>query len=73
MNLDPITLEIVMARFSEICATMEHVLFHSGYSTILRARTDDGLLGDLRRQRLRLGLRWAGRCTCSPSITRCAR
>jgi N-methylhydantoinase B len=39
-TLDPITLEIIMARFSEICATMEHVLFHSGYSTILRESHD---------------------------------
>ena len=40
MKLDPITLEIIMARFAEICATMEHVLFHSGYSTILRESHD---------------------------------
>jgi len=40
MTLDPITLEILIARFSEIVATMEHVLFHSGYSTILRESHD---------------------------------
>ena len=39
-KLDPITLEILIARFSEIVATMEHVLFHSGYSTILRESHD---------------------------------
>ena len=39
-TLDPITLEILIARFSEIVATMEHVLFHSGYSTILRESHD---------------------------------
>ena len=41
MKLDPITLEIIIARLQELVATMEHLLFHSGYSTILR-ETQDG-------------------------------
>lgn len=40
MSLDPITLEVLQTRFAEIVATMEHLLFHSGYSTILRESYD---------------------------------
>jgi N-methylhydantoinase B len=40
MKLDPITLEIIIARLQELVATMEHLLFHSGYSTILRESHD---------------------------------
>ncbi len=40
MPLDPITLEVLLSRLQEIVATMEHLLFHSGYSTILRESYD---------------------------------
>ena len=40
MQLDGITLEIIDTRLREIGATMEHLLFHSGYSTILRESHD---------------------------------
>ena len=40
MTLDPITLEIIIARLQELVSTMEHLLFHSGYSTILRESHD---------------------------------
>ncbi len=40
MNPDPITLEIIGTRLREIGSTMEHLLFHSGYSTILRESRD---------------------------------
>ncbi len=40
MKLDPITLEIIIARLQELVSTMEHLLFHSGYSTILRESHD---------------------------------
>lgn len=40
MPIDPITLEVISTRFGEIVATMEHLLFHSGYSTILRESYD---------------------------------
>jgi hypothetical protein len=39
-RLDGITLEIVGQRIAEIVATMEVLLFHSGYSTILRESHD---------------------------------
>ncbi len=39
-KLDPITLEIIIARLQELVTTMEHLLFHSGYSTILRESHD---------------------------------
>lgn len=42
--LDPVTIEVVAARFREIAATMEHALYHSGYSTILR-ESKDGTAG----------------------------
>ena len=40
MPLDPITLEVLSTRFAETVATMEHLPFHSGYSTILRESYD---------------------------------
>ncbi|HLY67926.1 MAG TPA: hydantoinase B/oxoprolinase family protein, partial [Chloroflexota bacterium] len=40
MTLDPITLEVINNRLREIGATMSHILFHSGYSTILRESRD---------------------------------
>ena len=40
MTLDPITLEIINNRLGEIVSTMERLLFHSGYSTILRESHD---------------------------------
>lgn len=44
MSLDPITLEVVLNRLREIAATMEHALYHSGYSPILR-ESQDGTAG----------------------------
>jgi N-methylhydantoinase B len=38
--LDPITLEVISNRLRGVVATMEHLLFHSGYSTILRESFD---------------------------------
>ena len=40
MAFDPILFEIVRSRLSEAAATMEHRLFHSGYSPILRESAD---------------------------------
>ncbi|HXP94822.1 MAG TPA: hydantoinase B/oxoprolinase family protein [Candidatus Binatia bacterium] len=40
VSLDGITLEIVGQRIAEIVSTMEVLLFHSGYSTILRESND---------------------------------
>ena len=40
MSLDPITTEIVSNRLREVAATMEHALYHSGYSPILRESRD---------------------------------
>ncbi|HEX9880499.1 MAG TPA: hydantoinase B/oxoprolinase family protein [Candidatus Binatia bacterium] len=40
MELDPITLEVIQNKLREIGSTMEHLLFHSGYSTILRESRD---------------------------------
>lgn len=40
MDIDPITLEVLNNRLREIVSTMEHLLFHSGYSTILRESFD---------------------------------
>ncbi|MSQ28119.1 MAG: hydantoinase B/oxoprolinase family protein [Dehalococcoidia bacterium] len=39
-TVDPITLEVLNNRLREIVATMEHLLFHGGYSTILRESKD---------------------------------
>ena len=44
MTLDPITLEVVLNRIREIAANMEHALYHSGYSSILR-ESQDGTAG----------------------------
>jgi N-methylhydantoinase B len=38
--VDPVTTEVIASRVREIAATMEHVLYHSGYSTILRESKD---------------------------------
>ena len=48
MLLDPITLEVLQTRFAEIVSTMEHLLFHSGYSTILRESYDGSAVLTLR-------------------------
>lgn len=40
MNIDPVTVEVVASRLREATATMEHVLYHSGYSPILRESKD---------------------------------
>jgi N-methylhydantoinase B len=40
MNLDPITLEVIRSRLTEVAASMEHQLFHSGYSPVLRESAD---------------------------------
>jgi N-methylhydantoinase B len=44
MNIDPITTEVVASRLREAAATMEHALYHSGYSPILR-ESKDGTAG----------------------------
>jgi N-methylhydantoinase B len=43
-EIDPITTEVVASRIREIAATMEHALYHSGYSPILR-ESKDGTAG----------------------------
>jgi N-methylhydantoinase B len=40
MTLDPITIEVVTSRLREIAASMEHALYHAGYSPILRESRD---------------------------------
>ncbi|HEY8695582.1 MAG TPA: hydantoinase B/oxoprolinase family protein [Chloroflexota bacterium] len=40
MDLDPISLEVLNNRLRETVSSMEHLLFHSGYSTILRESFD---------------------------------
>ena len=40
MVLDPITLEVLNNRLRETVLAMEYLLFHSGYSTILRESFD---------------------------------
>lgn len=40
MTLDPITIEVMTSRLREVAATMEHALYHSGYSPILRESRD---------------------------------
>lgn len=42
--MDPITTEVIGSRLREAAATMEHVLYHSGYSHILR-ESKDGTAG----------------------------
>ena len=44
MTIDPITIEVVSSRIGEIAATMEHALYHSGYSPVLR-ESKDGTAG----------------------------
>jgi N-methylhydantoinase B len=44
MTIDPVTVEVVASRLREAAATMEHVLYHSGYSPILR-ESKDGTAG----------------------------
>lgn len=44
MTIDPITIEVVASRLREVAATMEHALYHSGYSPILR-ESKDGTAG----------------------------
>ena len=39
-DLDPITIEIVTSRLAEVTASMEHALYHAGYSPILRESRD---------------------------------
>lgn len=40
MSIDPVTTEVVLSRLRETAATMEYVLYHSGYSPILRESKD---------------------------------
>ena len=44
MSIDPITIEVVASRIREIASTMEHALYHSGYSPVLR-ESKDGTAG----------------------------
>ena len=44
MSIDPITIEVVTSRIREIASTMEHALYHSGYSPVLR-ESKDGTAG----------------------------
>ena len=44
MTIDPITTEVVASRVREAASTMEHALYHSGYSPILR-ESKDGTAG----------------------------
>ena len=44
MKVDPITTEVLASRLRETVATMEHALYHSGYSPILR-ESKDGTAG----------------------------
>ncbi len=44
MSADPITIEVVSSRIREIASTMEHALYHSGYSPVLR-ESKDGTAG----------------------------
>ncbi|HTW87896.1 MAG TPA: hydantoinase B/oxoprolinase family protein [Candidatus Binataceae bacterium] len=44
MKIDPITAEVILNRLTEVAATMEHALYHSGYSPILR-ESQDGTAG----------------------------
>ena len=40
MSIDPITIEVVSNRLREVAADMEHALYHSGFSPILRESRD---------------------------------
>ena len=44
MNIDPVTTEVIASRLRETASTMEHALYHSGYSPILR-ESKDGTAG----------------------------
>jgi N-methylhydantoinase B len=44
VSIDPITTEVLASRLREAAATMEHALYHSGYSPILR-ESKDGTAG----------------------------
>ncbi len=44
MKIDPISAEVVLSRLGEVAATMEHALYHSGYSPVLR-ESQDGTAG----------------------------
>ena len=44
MKVDPITTEVLASCLHETVATMEHALYHSGYSPILR-ESKDGTAG----------------------------
>lgn len=51
MTVDPITIEVIANRLREVAASMEHALYHSGYSPILRESRDGsaGLTDDAGR------------------------
>ena len=40
MNIDPVTTEVVASRLREAASSMEHALYRSGYSPILRESKD---------------------------------
>ena len=40
IHSDPVTTEIVTYRLAEVAASMEHALYHAGYSPILRESRD---------------------------------
>lgn len=44
MKIDPITAEVILNRLAEVGTTMEHALYHSGYSPVLR-ESQDGTAG----------------------------
>jgi N-methylhydantoinase B len=44
MKIDPISAEVILSRIAEVAATMEHALYHSGYSPVLR-ESQDGTAG----------------------------
>jgi N-methylhydantoinase B len=44
VSIDPVTTEVIGSRLREAAATMEHALYHSGYSPILR-ESKDGTAG----------------------------
>jgi len=40
VSVDPVTLEVIRSRMDEVVHNMEWLLFHSGYSPILRESYD---------------------------------
>jgi N-methylhydantoinase B len=44
VSIDPVVTEVVVSRLREVAAMMEHALYHSGYSPILR-ESRDGSVG----------------------------